>query len=299
MNRRSCIKYLALAAMLDPIDMMAAVPRIRAEELKRRFTVLPEIAPAKVVPGGAPTIVMDDKHIKDYLSKIRHPNRPHPGDIVLDRNGKALLKSVVKRLQRVRSHVGHGNFCILGYADCLKIARNAPRVGAFPTVEENFMEEIFFRDAKEYGFMGEKQITSLTENINPLDVYKVPYSGNYLYLGASYEKYLKIRQEVGEELVLTSGIRGLTKQFYLFMSKADRYDGNLSLASRSLAPPGYSYHATGDFDVGQRGFGGGNFSEEFTHTRVFSQLIDLGYVRSRYERDNMFGVRYEPWHIKL
>ncbi|MCK5517135.1 MAG: D-alanyl-D-alanine carboxypeptidase family protein, partial [Desulfobulbaceae bacterium] len=75
--------------------------------------------------------------------------------------------------------------------------------------------------------------------------------------------------------------------------------GNLSLASRSLAPPGYSYHATGDFDVGQKGFGGGNFSEEFTTTPVFKRLARRGLVEYRYKRDNMLGVRYEPWHIKL
>ena len=89
------------------------------------------------------------------------------------------------------------------------------------------------------------------------------------------------------------------KQFYLFLSKAMRFDGNLSLASRSLAPPGYSYHATGDFDVGQKGFGGGNFDESFITTSVFKELTKLGYVEYRYGRDNLLGVRYEPWHIKL
>ncbi len=299
MNRRSCIKYLALAAVLDPVDMMAAVPRIRAEKKKTVFTTLPVKEPVYTSNETSPTIVMGDKHIKDYLSKIRHPNTPHPEDILLDNNGLRLLDSVVRRIQRVRAYVGHGNFCILGFDNCIKVARNSSKVGAFTKAELDFMEEIYFRDAKEYGFFGEKQIMQVTDEINSLDVYKVPYSGNYLFLGASYEKYLSIRKKIGGDLILTSGIRGVTKQFYLFLSKAHRFSGNLSLASRSLAPPGYSYHATGDFDVGQRGFGGGNFSEKFTDTPVYKSLTNLGYVRYRYERDNMLGVRYEPWHVKL
>ena len=299
MNRRLCIKYLALAAVLNPVDMMAAVPHIRAEKKKVVFNVLPEKVSTSSAEDTSPTIVMGDKHIKDYLSKIRHPNTPHPDDILLDKNELKLLDSVVRRLQRVRAYVGHGHFCILGFDRCIKVARNSFKVGQFSKAELDFMEEIYFRDAKEYGFFGEKQIMQMTEEINPLDVYKVPYSGNYLFLGASYEKYLGIQKKIGEELILTSGIRGVTKQFYLFLSKAHRFKGNLSLASRSLAPPGYSYHATGDFDVGQRGLGGGNFSEGFTNTPVYKRLTNLGYVRYRYERDNMLGVRYEPWHVKL
>jgi LAS superfamily LD-carboxypeptidase LdcB len=89
------------------------------------------------------------------------------------------------------------------------------------------------------------------------------------------------------------------KQFVLFLDKACRNEGNLSLASRSLAPPGYSYHCVGDFDVGQVGLGAMNFTARFAFTEVFRQLQDLGYVRLRYGRDNMLGVRYEPWHVKV
>ena len=46
-----------------------------------------------------------------------------------------------------------------------------------------------------------------------------------------------------DDLVLTTGVRGVVKQFYLFLRKADRANGNLSLASRSLAPPGYSAYS--------------------------------------------------------
>ncbi len=76
--------------------------------------------------------------------------------------------------------------------------------------------------------------------------------------------YHKIKKDVGENVILTSGLRSVTKQFMLFLNKAYHNDSNLSLASRSLAPPGYSFHGVGDFDVGQVGFGASNFTEKFT-----------------------------------
>jgi len=91
----------------------------------------------------------------------------------------------------------------------------------------------------------------------------------------------------------------VVKQIYLFLNKAAEVDGNLSLASYSLAPPGHSYHAVGDFDVGKRNFGVKNFTEEFAKTDEFKRLSDLGYLVIRYPQNNSFGVRYEPWHIKV
>jgi LAS superfamily LD-carboxypeptidase LdcB len=128
---------------------------------------------------------------------------------------------------------------------------------------------------------------------------KIPETGNYLYRGLAVETYEKLRNDIGNNVILTSGIRSVTKQLHLFLNKALKNGGNLSLASRSLAPPGYSFHSIGDFDVGQVGFGANNFTEHFTNTSVYHRLADLGYVNFRYNRNNMLGVRYEPWHIKL
>jgi LAS superfamily LD-carboxypeptidase LdcB len=111
--------------------------------------------------------------------------------------------------------------------------------------------------------------------------------------------YEKLRKRVGDQLYLTSGIRGVVKQFLLFLDKAHNNNGNLSLASRSLAPPGYSYHGIADFDVGQTGFGALNFTGKFTTTEVFKKLEDMDYVTIRYPKDNLKGVRFEPWHIKV
>jgi len=42
-----------------------------------------------------------------------------------------------------------------------------------------------------------------------------------------------------------------------------------------------------------------NFTEQFTGTEAYRRLVDLGYLNLRYPRDNMLGVRYEPWHIMV
>lgn len=89
------------------------------------------------------------------------------------------------------------------------------------------------------------------------------------------------------------------KQFLLFLNKAYKNNGNLSLASRSLAPTGYSFHGIGDFDVGQAGLGAKNFTDQFTKTEVYRRLGELGYLKLRYPDENLEGVRFEPWHIKI
>ena len=161
------------------------------------------------------------------------------------------------------------------------------------------MESIFYEEGQRYGFLGQKPMKKITERIKKADMNKIPGSGNYLYKGKPYETYMAIRRELGEQVVMTSGVRGVMKQFLLFLNKAYSKNGNLSLASRSLAPPGYSFHGNGDFDVGQAGFGSLNFTERFKETAVFKRLSDLGYLRLRYPKDNLLGVRYEPWHIKV
>jgi hypothetical protein len=285
-----------MAVFLDPVDLFAALPVIHADKKK---IIHPQNILRPVVGGAIQEELLDDVHIKDYLSKIRHPDIPHINDIFLDSRQKALLHSVVLRLQRMRKTAGYGNFCVLGFDEALKIAKDYSSVGTFSDDELDFLEMIFYRDAREYGFYGKKQTEKLTRVIQRRGIDKISNSGNYLFVGDSQIKYEEIKRKLGENAVLTSGIRGVVKQFYLFLAKALRNGGNISLASRSLAPPGYSYHATGDFDIGQKGFGVANFSERFTFTPVFKKLAEQGFVKYRYKRDNMLGVRYEPWHIKV
>ena len=79
---------------------------------------------------------------------------------------------------------------------------------------------------------------------------------------------------------------------------------NLSAASRSLAPPGYSWHAQHDFDIGLRSgkLKSYNFRKEFITTPLFVTLFSQGFIHLRdlrYQQDNALGVRFEPWHIQV
>ncbi|MBW1960724.1 MAG: M15 family metallopeptidase [Deltaproteobacteria bacterium] len=242
---------------------------------------------------------ISDDFIRDYLQKMEDFDKPHPGDVYLDGNQLRILQSSLKRLTRLQRIIGYGNFHLLSFDEALKLARNYSRVGRFTKEEIDFLEWIFYRDAAGYGFLGNKPMANLTDCIQKGKVKKIPGTGNYLYKGRPLSLYLKLRKDVGKHLILTSGVRSIMKQTLLFLNKANRSKGNLSLASRSLAPPGFSYHAVGDFDVGQIGYGVANFTERFTRTRVFQKLSRLNYITLRYSKGNFLGVRFEPWHIKV
>ncbi|NOX34126.1 MAG: peptidase M15 [Deltaproteobacteria bacterium] len=240
-----------------------------------------------------------DYHIKDRLIKKRLFNKVYAEDIFLDKKLLPVLDASLARLKKMQKTVGHGNFCLLNFDDALKIGKSYSAVGAFSKKELDFLEMIFYSRVNEYGFLGEKPIKSITGKIIKKKVQKIHYTGNYLYRGKPVEMYGRIKKEVGDDVILTSGVRSVMKQFLLFLNKAKKSRGNLSMASRSLAPPGYSFHGVGDFDVGKKGYGIYNFTEKFTKTDVYKKLTDLGYLKFRYERNNNLGVRFEPWHIEV
>ena len=240
-----------------------------------------------------------DDHIKDYLHKMRNFDRAHADDRYLGKDKVLLLKSTVLRLKRLQRLVGHGNFHLLSLDYGLKLSRNYTKVGKFTQKELDFLEEIFYSDSSVYGFFGVKPLDRMTASINKRDVVKIPRSGNYLYKGEPQALYEKVKKHVGDKVYLTSGVRGVVKQFMLFLNKVNKNQGNLSLASRSLAPPGYSFHGISDFDVGQKGYGAMNFTDRFTTTEVFKKLQQLDFVSIRYPKENMEGVRFEPWHIRV
>lgn len=210
-----------------------------------------------------------------------------------------LVQTLAKKLGSIQSYVGHGNFNIVSWDEMIYHAKNAPAITPFTNEETLFLERLFFFNASRYGFMGEKVFPHLTHQLKRRDVSKVPYSGHYLMKGSSLSIYEKVKKDVGETLILTSGFRGLVKQFHLFLEKTVETKGNYSRASRSLAPPGYSFHGRGDFDVGKVGHGLKNFTGDFATTDEYKRLIDLGYIDIRYTEDNLLGVRFEPWHIKV
>jgi D-alanyl-D-alanine carboxypeptidase len=262
------------------------------------------LAPTKILAQVAGSASIEprenhDDYIKDYLHKVRNFNKPHKDDIFLNRSEYQLLQSSVERLMRLQRTVGHGNFQLLSLDKMLKFANSHSQVGQFPRAELDFLEMIFYQDPTLYGFFGEKPLKNISHKIPTSKVVKVPYTGSYLYTRRSLELYKKIKREVGDQAILTSGVRSVIKQCLLFLKKAYKSEGNLSLASRSLAPPGCSFHGIGDFDVGQVGFGAANFTARFAFTEVFRRLKDLGHINLRYPQDNMLGVRFEPWHIKV
>jgi hypothetical protein len=240
-----------------------------------------------------------DSNIKDYLHKMPDFDQLHPGDVYVEKELLPVLRSCVSRLKRLERMTGHGNFYLLGFDAGLAIARHYSQVDEFTKEEKDFLERVFYTDSSVYGFIGEKPIEKMTSRIYKKDTVKIPPTGNYVYRGISHEMYKKLKKSAGDKLYLTSGIRGVFKQFLLFLDKAETKRGNLSQASRSLAPPGYSYHGIADFDVGQMGYGVLNFTERFTTTEVYKKLEDLEYVNLRYTEGNLKGVRFEPWHIKV
>jgi len=276
MKRRNFLQLLGLAPVVPSITMAAYWPHSPINEDNN-----------------------NDHVIKDHLYKAHKPDVHYPDDIIASPDSIKHLSSAQQRLTRLQRTVGHGNFNVLSFDHSLKVARHYSQVGAFTRPELDAMESIFYANASAYGFRGEKPVDEIASRIDRRDIVKVPYSGHFLYRGTPQQMFEKVRKEVGASLILTSGIRSVTKQMYLFLGKASRHNWNLSLASRSLAPPGYSFHGVGDFDVGKKGFARKNFTDAFAKTDEFRRLVDLGYIVIRYPISNRLGVRYEPWHIKV
>ncbi|MEM7209877.1 MAG: D-alanyl-D-alanine carboxypeptidase family protein [Pseudomonadota bacterium] len=241
----------------------------------------------------------DQLFIRDHFNFAEENVVPVAPEFVLDDQRRVTMESTFQRLTRLQNQVGYGNFNVIGWDDALRFAKQYSAVGEFTRTELEFVDELFSQNASTLGFYGDKVITHLSSRINKSEIKKIPGTGHYLFKGESIKMYESIRKDIGDTVVLTSGIRSVVKQIYLFINKAREVDGNLSVASFSLAPPGHSYHAVGDFDVGKIGFGKRNFTADFADTDEFKRLSELGYFDIRYPQNNPFGVRYEPWHIKV
>ena len=246
-----------------------------------------------------PRAESSQSNLQNYMAKMKSFEQTHVEDIFLDTDQYQVLLSTFRRLDRVQSLVGHGNFNVISFDEMIRYSQRYGSVGQFKAAELAFLEEIFFSDAQRYGFFGEKVISKLTAVVPRNARYKVPYTGHFVYRGDSLSSYTRVKKDVGNSIILTSGIRSVVKQTHLFLAKAVQSRGNLSRASRSLAPPGHSFHGVGDYDVGKIGFGRRNFTSDFANTGEFKKLVELGYINMRYPEDNLLGVRYEPWHIKV
>jgi len=277
MNRRGFIKSIGIGLLVGNSELMANSFYKQKDEFMKNYTML-ERCPSKKT-----------------LEQVIKPKK----DIVYTGDKYRVLKRTFYRLKRIQRTIGYGHFNIINYEDALKVAKRYSKVGAFTKEEVDFLEELFYANAANYGFFGEKVLDKITDKISKRDTRKIPYTGHYLYRGRSEAVYAKVKKDLGNRVILTSGVRGVVKQMYLFLNKAIKENGNLSVASRSLAPPGYSFHGVGDFDVGKVGFGYRNFTSDFAHTEEYRKLMDLGYIRIRYPQGNPYGVRFEPWHVKV
>jgi hypothetical protein len=219
-------------------------------------------------------------------------------DVYITKNDIQTFYSVYHKLNKIESLIGYANFNIVSFDETIKIAKNYSKIGKFTKKEIDFIEYIFYTPAKKFGFLGEKTVSKLTNTISKKDIIKIPATGHYLFRGEPYLIYTKMKKDVAN-IYLTSGIRNVPKQLKLFLRKIDKSNLNISKASFSIAPPAYSYHSISDFDVGKVGWGWKNFTASFAQTTEFSKIRHLNYVGIRYRLYNQYGVRFEPWHIKV
>lgn len=246
--------------------------------------------------GAGAEQVTAQAEILDSLATARTDGQ---ADQRLTQSERQLLERVLGRLGRLQKLVGHANYNLLDYPQALKLAAGYKRVGGFGGEEKAFIERLFYADAAGYGFAGPRLLEAIDYRIEKSQREKVRYSGHYLFRSSGLQMYRRLNSDIGEQLILTSGIRGVIKQTHLFLARVRYSRGNLSDAARSLAPPAYSFHSVGDFDVGQRDFGYANFTRRFTESEVYRRLSSLDYVRNRYARGNPLGMRFEPWHVEV
>lgn len=236
---------------------------------------------------------------KPSIEKVKYFSHTFADDIHLNVLQAKTAVSIHTKLKTTIRQVGYGNFNVISLDDAISCNNRLGNLAQFSRTDLNFIEELFGFDARYYGFFGDKVISELSTSFNRRKINKVPGSGHFLLDGDATAAYGKIRKEIGPTIYLTSGVRGVVKQLYLFLNKLIAVEGNLSRASRSLAPPGYSFHGIGDFDVGKKGLGSANFTSKFARTTEYQRLIELGHIQIRYPEENSLGVRYEPWHIKV
>lgn len=234
---------------------------------------------------------------KDSIST--HHDSFNLKDVHLEKQYIESFKSVQQKLDYIQNYIGYGNFNIVSFDYAYKILKYAKGMDKFTKDELNFIEHIFYYEPSYHGFYGDRVTANLTSVIDTNEIEKIPYTGHYLFKGKPKETFIHLTKDIGPTLYLTSGVRSVMKQLKLFLDKLDSVDMNLSLASRSIAPPAFTYHAVGDFDVGKKGLGSDNFTEKFSYTSEFNQMMTLRYIDMRYTIDNKDGVRYEPWHVKV
>lgn len=218
-------------------------------------------------------------------------------DLYITKNDYEVFQSIRNKLKLVQRYIGYGNFNVISFDSMLSISRRASNIEEFTKSEIDFLEFIFYYNPATHGFFGDRISKNITDTIDKKLITKIPHTGHYLFKGHAEKTYYEMTKDVGDSLTLTSGIRSIVKQTKLFLDKINSTNGNITQAAISLAPPAFTYHSIGDFDVGKKGFGYANFTSKFANTDEFRKIQQLKYVDVRYTINNKDGVRYEPWHI--
>ena len=117
------------------------------------------------------------------LEKVQRFDEDLEGDLWLSESEWETLKSVHKKIAQVKNYVGYGHFNILSFDQMLKYAKNVSSIQAFTKDELNLLEGTFYRNAQDLGFMGNKVVSNLTNEIKLSQVSKIPGSGHYLFKG--------------------------------------------------------------------------------------------------------------------
>jgi hypothetical protein len=220
-------------------------------------------------------------------------------DIYLSRDEFKTLTTLNIRLKNLKRFVGFGNFNLISFSSALRYAKYYSQIGKFTKKEIQLMDRLFYESPNDYGFYGHKTCLNLDNKIVKKDVIKIPYTGHYLFKGKPEKDYQNIINDIGETLILTSGVRNVMKQLSLYVNKIYRCGGNMTRATNSIAPPSYSYHTISDFDIGRKGWGYKNFTADFALTNEFEKMTKLEYIGMRYTKNNRDGVRFEPWHVEV
>lgn len=291
MDRRDFFKISTSSIILTSTQSLCAVPENNYDEYIRDSVVFEHKEISQYIQNQ---FSLNHKQCTKFSKEILN-KKP----VIARRHNKELLQSISIKLKQTQRLVGYGNFNLLGFDDLLSMAKNYSKIGRFSKEELNYIESIFYTHATEYGFYGKKVTYKLSDKITKNETIKIPRTGHYLYKGEPVDMYKRLKKEIGPSIILTSGVRSVVKQLDLFLYKANKLDGNYSKAAHSLAPPGYSFHGVSDFDVGKLGLGYKNFTSSFAKTKEYADLQKLGYISIRYPKNNPFGVRFEPWHIKV
>jgi hypothetical protein len=302
MNRRDFFKYSTTTLVLSPITIkINAVATIENQIfptslLSQKLVI--DVTSSKTIKDKKKIILPNEKKIV-LQNKVTKKIIKNTKNIFLDEKHVSDFISVKEKLTLLQKYIGYGNFNIISFDDMLRFSKRSSHTKAFSKNDIAFLEEIFYYNPTSHGFYGERVSKNITDKINKKDVIKIPKTGHYLFRGESERIYQKMIDDVGNSLTLTSGVRSVVKQTKLFLDKLASTNGNMSIASKSLAPPAFTYHSIADFDVGKKGFGRSNFTSRFAFTKEFLTMRKLKYIDMRYTINNKDGVRYEPWHVKV